>query len=236
MNSASINADPREIEKFAALAPKWWDQSGEFKTLHRINPTRIAYLQNFMELRDRRLLDVGCGGGILSEGLAQHGAQVTGIDLAEASLEVARLHLYESGLTVDYRQVPVEQLAEQEPSGFDAAVCMEMLEHVPNPDSVIHALAALVKPGGWVFLSTLNRHPKAYLLAVLGAEYLLNLLPRGTHDYAHFIKPSELTGWCRSAGLVLRDISGMRYNPLNETAELTPDVKVNYLMACQRPL
>jgi 2-polyprenyl-6-hydroxyphenyl methylase/3-demethylubiquinone-9 3-methyltransferase len=228
------NADPIELEKFSQLAHRWWDTHSEFKPLHEINPLRLDYINRLAPLSGRRVLDVGCGGGILAEGMASLGAQVTGIDLAEKSLRVAKLHLLESGKQVEYRKIAVEDLATEQPGSFDVVVCMEMLEHVPDPQSVVRACGQLVKPGGQVFFSTLNRNPKSYLHAVLGAEYLLNLLPRGTHDYAKFIKPSELAQFSRNAGLNVLNLSGMNYNPISKTYALSRDSDVNYLLACQR--
>lgn len=229
------NVDPGEIAKFEALADRWWDPHGEFKPLHDINPLRLDFIDARTGLAGRRVLDVGCGGGILAEAMAHRGADVTGIDLGEAPLGVARLHAEESGVAVAYRRVSVEELAEEAPGEFDAVTCLEMLEHVPSPASVVRACATLVRPGGQVFFSTLNRNPKAYALAVLGAEYVLRLLPRGTHDYAKFIRPAELAGWCREAGLAVREQSGLTYNPLTRRYRLAPDdVSVNYLMHCRR--
>jgi len=228
------NADPLELEKFNQLAHRWWDASSEFKPLHEINPLRLEYINRIVPLPGKSVLDVGCGGGILSESMAGMGAQVTGIDLGDKALQVAKLHLLESGKQVDYRKIAVEDLAEQNPGSFDLITCMEMLEHVPDPASTVRACAQLVKPGGHVFFSTLNRNPKSYLFAIIGAEYLLNLLPRGTHDYAKFIKPSELAQFCRNAGLSVTDICGMSYNPLNKIYSLGKDTGVNYLFACHR--
>jgi len=228
------NADPIELEKFSQLAHKWWDPNSEFKPLHEINPLRLAYIDRIASLAGKTVLDVGCGGGILSEALADAGATVTGIDLADKSLSVARLHLLESGKKVDYHKVAVEALADERPAHYDVATCMEMLEHVPDPAAVVAACAKLVKPGGHVFFSTLNRNPKSYLFAIIGAEYVLNLLPRGTHDYAKFIKPSELAQWCRNAGLEVTEVTGMSYNPLNKSYTLGRDTSVNYLLASQR--
>jgi 2-polyprenyl-6-hydroxyphenyl methylase / 3-demethylubiquinone-9 3-methyltransferase len=225
-----INADPSELAKFGDLAHKWWDANGEFKPLHEINPLRLNYINGIVDLQGKRVLDVGCGGGILSESMATKGAQVTGIDLGEKALKVAQLHRLESGVQVDYQLVSAEDFAAKHPEKYDVVTCMEMLEHVPNPAGVVHACARLVKPGGQVFFSTLNRNPKAYVFAVLGAEYLLNLLPRGTHDYAKFIKPSELASWARAAGLSLQGQAGMSYNPLTQHYWLGKDVSVNYLM------
>ena len=225
-----INADIEELNKFSELAHKWWDKTSEFKPLHDINPLRLGYIDKAVPLDGKTVLDVGCGGGILSESMAMKGAQVTGIDLGEKALKVAQLHSLESGAKVSYRLVSVEELAAEQPESFDVVTCMEMLEHVPDPVSVVHACARLVKPGGHVFFSTINRNPKAYLLAVVGAEYVLNMLPRGTHDYAKFIKPSELAGWARAAGLSLRHQIGMSYNPITQHYWLGGDVSVNYLM------
>ncbi|HSC79154.1 MAG TPA: bifunctional 2-polyprenyl-6-hydroxyphenol methylase/3-demethylubiquinol 3-O-methyltransferase UbiG, partial [Chitinolyticbacter sp.] len=199
--SSSVNADAAELAKFSALAHKWWDKDSEFKPLHDINPLRLDFIEQHVPLSGQRVVDVGCGGGILSEGLAQRGAQVTGIDLADKSLKIAKLHAMESNLAIDYRKVPVEELAAEAPASFDVVTCLEMLEHVPSPASVVAACAELARPGGWVFFSTLNRNAKSYLLAVLGAEYVLGMLPRGTHDYARFIKPSELGRMTRTSGL-----------------------------------
>jgi 2-polyprenyl-6-hydroxyphenyl methylase/3-demethylubiquinone-9 3-methyltransferase len=228
------NADPIELEKFSQLAHKWWDPTSEFKPLHDINPLRLEYINRHASLAGKTVLDVGCGGGILSESMAGLGAAVTGIDLSDKALQVAKLHLLESGKQVDYRKIAVEALASELPGHFDAVTCMEMLEHVPDPQSVISACAKLVKPGGWIFFSTLNRNPKSYLFAVIGAEYLLNLLPRGTHDYAKFIKPSELAKSCRNAELNLVDLIGLSYNPLSKVYSLGRDTDVNYMIACRR--
>lgn len=222
------NVDQAELNKFAELAHKWWDKTSEFKPLHEINPLRLKWMDDAVALQGKRVLDVGCGGGILSEAMAQKGAQVTGIDLAEKSLNVAKLHSLESGVVVDYQLVAVEKLAETQANGFDVVTCLEMLEHVPNPASVVAACAKLVKPGGHVFFSTINRSPKAYLLAVVGAEYILNMLPKGTHDYEKFIKPSELASWARPAGLSLVSQTGMHYNPLSQQYSLGPGLDVNY--------
>ncbi len=227
------NADPIEIEKFSQLAHKWWDPNSEFKPLHDINPLRLNYIESLAGISGRTVLDVGCGGGILSEGMAKMNAVVTGIDLSDKALQVAKLHLLESGSKVDYRKVDVETLAMEQPQSFDVVTCLEMLEHVPDPGSVISACATLVKPGGWVFFSTLNRNPKSYLFAIIGAEYVLNMLPRGTHDYTKFIKPSELAQHCRNAGLTVADLTGMSYNPLSKTYSMGQDSSVNYLVACR---
>jgi 2-polyprenyl-6-hydroxyphenyl methylase/3-demethylubiquinone-9 3-methyltransferase len=228
------NVDPIEIEKFSQLAHKWWDANSEFKPLHDINPLRLNYVNQLASLAGKIVLDVGCGGGILAESMAGLGANVTGIDLAEKSLQVAKLHLLESGKKVDYRNVSIETLAAEQPTQYDVVTCLEMLEHVPNPASVIQACATLVKPGGWVFFSTLNRNPKSYLFAIIGAEYVLNMLPKGTHDYAKFLKPSELAQSCRNANLNVVDLIGMSYNPISKVYSLGKDTDVNYMMACRR--
>ena len=225
-----INVDEVELNKFSNLAHKWWDKTSEFKPLHDINPLRLNYIDKALTLKGKTVLDVGCGGGILSESMAERGAKVTGIDLGEKALKVAQLHSLESGVAVDYQLISVEKLAEQQPASFDVVTCLEMLEHVPDPASVVAACAKLVKPGGKVFFSTINRNPKAYLFAVIGAEYLLNMLPRGTHDYAKFIKPSELASWTRLAGLSLNHQIGMSYNPITQHYWLGDDVSVNYMM------
>jgi 2-polyprenyl-6-hydroxyphenyl methylase/3-demethylubiquinone-9 3-methyltransferase len=228
------NADPIELEKFSQLAHRWWDINSEFKPLHEINPLRLTYIDDIAHLAGKTVLDVGCGGGILSESMAGLGAQVTGIDLGDKALQVAQLHLLESGKQVEYRNIAVEELAKEKPGHYDVITCMEMLEHVPDPQSIVRACAALVKPGGHVFFSTLNRNPKSYLLAIIGAEYILNMLARGTHDYAKFIKPSELAQFCRNNQLRVTDITGMTYNPLSKVYALGRDTGVNYLMACRR--
>lgn len=228
------NADPIEIEKFSQLAHKWWDPHSEFKPLHEINPLRLGYIDRNASLQGKTVLDVGCGGGILSESMARLGSHVTGIDLSDKALNVAKLHLLESGQQVDYRKIAVETLAAEQPAHFDVVTCLEMLEHVPDPASVIAACAQLVKPGGWVFFSTLNRNPKSYLFAIIGAEYVLNMLPRGTHDYAKFLKPSELAQYCRNARLDLVDLIGMSYNPISKVYSLGKDTDVNYIIACRR--
>lgn len=230
----TLNADTLELQKFGELAHKWWDKDSEFKPLHEINPLRLAYIDSISALQGKRVLDVGCGGGILSESMHFKGADVTGIDLGEKALNVAKLHQLESGAKVNYQLIAVEQLAAEQPASFDLVTCMEMLEHVPNPASVVAACARLVKPGGSVFFSTINRNPKAYLFAVIGAEYLLSLLPKGTHDYAKFIKPSELSGWVRDAGLNVSGMRGMSYNPITQHYWLSDDVSVNYLMHTQQ--
>ena len=229
------NSDQIELDKFSALANKWWDPTSEFKPLHDINPLRLDYIDRHCGgLAGKTVLDVGCGGGILAESMAAQGAEVTGIDLAEKSLKIARLHLLESGRQVNYQCVAVEDLAASQPASFDVVTCMEMLEHVPEPASVIQACATLVKPGGTVFFSTLNRNPKSFLYAIVGAEYVLNLLPRGTHTYARFIRPSELARAARHAGLAVEHLAGMGYHVLNKTYHLNDDPSVNYLMTCRR--
>lgn len=235
MTQHAHNVDPAEVAKFEELASRWWDPHSEFKPLHDINPLRVDYIERHAGLAGKRVLDVGCGGGILSEAMAQRGAQVTGIDMGEAPLSVARLHQYESGVEVDYRHATAEQLAAEQPASYDVVTCLEMLEHVPDPGSVIRACSQLVKPGGQVCFSTLNRNPKSYLLAIIGAEYLLRMLPRGTHDYRKFIRPSELDEWARQADLDLVDLTGMSYNPLSGEYRLGHDVDVNYLAAYTRP-
>jgi 2-polyprenyl-6-hydroxyphenyl methylase / 3-demethylubiquinone-9 3-methyltransferase len=233
-DASSPNVDPHEVAKFEDLAHRWWDPQGEFRPLHEINPLRLDYVERRVPLGGARVLDVGCGGGILAESMVRRGAQVTGIDMAAAPLEVARMHLLESGLEVDYRQIPVEELADGMPGAFDVVTCMEMLEHVPDPASVVEASARLVRPGGHVFFSTINRNPKSFLFAIVGAEYLLHLLPRGTHEYARFIRPSELAAWARGAGLETRHIGGLGYNPLTGEYRMVDDVQVNYLMHTTR--
>jgi 2-polyprenyl-6-hydroxyphenyl methylase/3-demethylubiquinone-9 3-methyltransferase len=229
MSQTAQNVDPDEIAKFAQLASRWWDPHSEFRPLHDINPLRLNYINDRVGLKDKTVLDVGCGGGILAESMVAHGATVTGIDMGEAPLAVAKLHLKESGLKVDYRHVSAEDLARERPGSFDVVTCMEMLEHVPDPSSTIAACAKLVKPGGQVFFSTINRNPKSWLFAIVGAEYVLNLLPKGTHEYLKFIKPSELEGWARHAGLTLRELIGMHYNPLTREYRLGRGVDVNYI-------
>jgi len=229
------NVDPAEIDKFQSIASRWWDRESEFKPLHEINPLRVRYIERQAReladgLADKRVVDIGCGGGILAEALAQQGARVTGIDMAELSLKVARLHLHESELEVDYQLSTAEDFAEQHPAQFDIVTCLEMLEHVPDPAAIIAAAAKLLKPGGCLVLSTLNRNPKSFVLAILGAEYLLGLIPRGTHQYRRFIKPSEMATQLRANGLAVRDISGMSYNPLTRSYSLGRDIDVNYLV------
>lgn len=236
MTATDHNVDHAEIHKFEQLASRWWDPHSEFKALHEINPLRLDYIERAAGgLAGKRALDVGCGGGILSESMALRGAEVTGIDMGEMPLRVAELHTLETGVELSYRRVPVEVLAAEQPAAFDLVTCMEMLEHVPNPASVVDACARLVKPGGTVVFSTLNRNPKSYLLAILGAEYILGMLPKGTHDYARFIRPSELHGWIRPTALRPTDMTGMTYNPLTRTYHLDPhDLTVNYLVTCVR--
>ena len=229
------NVDDLEIRKFEALASRWWDPNSEFKPLHDINPLRVNYISQQINLAEKRVLDIGCGGGILAEALAHHGATVTAIDKAEASLSVAKLHLLESQLDISYLDSTAEEFAEAQPAQFDVVTCLEMLEHVPDPSSVVAACQRLVKPGGLVFFSTINRNPKSYLFAIIGAEYLLNLLPKGTHDYAKLIKPSELATWSRQAHLTLRDQIGMGYNPLTKKYFLQTSLDVNYLACYEKP-
>ncbi|MBI4292217.1 MAG: bifunctional 2-polyprenyl-6-hydroxyphenol methylase/3-demethylubiquinol 3-O-methyltransferase UbiG [Betaproteobacteria bacterium] len=229
------NADPQELARFSALAHRWWDPESEFKPLHQINPLRLDWIDRIAQLSGKSVLDVGCGGGILAEAMVQRGAKVKGIDLSDKGLKVARFHLLESGLSVDYEAVSAEDLAAREPGRYDVVTCMELLEHVPNPESTVAACAALAKPGAQLFFSTINRNPKSYLFAVIGAEYVLKLLPRGTHDYAKFIKPSELARYCRGAGLDVSEIIGMTYNPFTKVYALGRDTDVNYLVHAQRP-
>jgi 2-polyprenyl-6-hydroxyphenyl methylase/3-demethylubiquinone-9 3-methyltransferase len=231
MENDSANVDLLELDKFSQLAHRWWDPNSEFKPLHEINPLRLGYIDRLAGLEGKTVLDVGCGGGILSESMAGLGAHVTGIDLGDKALKVAKLHLLESGKQVTYRKIAVEALAKEQPHHYDVVTCMEMLEHVPSPQSIVHACSKLVKPGGWVFFSTINRNPKSYLYAIIGAEYVLNLLPKGTHDYAKFIKPSELARMARAANLGVHEIIGMTYNPLTKVYALEPDSDVNYIMA-----
>ena len=231
-SDAGTNVDPGELAKFSALAHRWWDPTSEFRPLHEINPLRLAHIEKLAAgLAGKSVLDVGCGGGILAEAMAARGAKVTGIDLADKPLKVALLHRHETGSSVDYRLVSAETLAEESPGAFDVVTCMELLEHVPDPPSTIRACARLAKPGGMVFFSTINRNAKAFVLAIVGAEYVLNLLPRGTHEYARFIRPSELSRACREAGLRVSDLTGMTYNPFTRTYSLGRDVDVNYILA-----
>jgi len=229
-----MNADPQELEKFSALAHRWWDPQSEFRALHEINPLRLGWIEERAHLARKAVLDVGCGGGILAEAMAQRGASVTGIDLSDKALRIAKLHTLESGVQVRYESSSTEDFAEKHAGEFDVLTCMELLEHVPEPSSTVAACARLVKPGGRVFFSTINRNPKAYLFAVIGAEYLLKLLPRGTHDYTRFIKPSELTRWCRDAGLRPLELIGMTYHPLTKQYRLGADCDVNYLLCCAK--
>lgn len=233
--SENVNVDHAEISKFEELASRWWDPDSEFKPLHQINPLRLDYINSIAGLAGKRVLDVGCGGGILADSMAARGADVIGIDMGEAPLEVARLHQLESGQNVLYERIPVERLAEEQPASFDVVTCMEMLEHVPDPGSVVRACARLARPGGRIFFSTLNRNPKSYLFAIIGAEYLLRLLPRGTHEFAKFIRPSELDRWIRDAGLHAEQMTGLVYNPLTGHYRLDPrDVDVNYMVSCAK--
>ncbi len=234
-SQANPNVDPAELAKFGALASRWWDPNSEFKPLHEINPLRLNHIDKLVGIKGKRLLDVGCGGGILAESMAVRGADVTGIDLSEKPLKVAQLHLLESGQKVDYRLIAAEDLAREQPGQFDCVTCMEMLEHVPTPPSTVRACADLVKPGGWVFFSTLNRNPKSFLFAIIGAEYILNMLPKGTHEYRRFITPAELSTMARDAGLTVSELTGMSYNPFSKRYALNNDVSVNYIVACRKP-
>ncbi|NEX60624.1 bifunctional 2-polyprenyl-6-hydroxyphenol methylase/3-demethylubiquinol 3-O-methyltransferase UbiG [Noviherbaspirillum galbum] len=231
-----MNADPLELQKFSDLAHRWWDPTSEFRPLHEINPLRLEWINALVPLAGRKVVDIGCGGGILAESMARKGADVTGIDLSEKALKVADLHSLESGVTVRYEMISAEELASRESGQYDVVTCMEMLEHVPDPGAIVRACATLVKPGGRVFFSTINRNPKSYLFAVVGAEYILGLLPKGTHDYAKFITPAELAQHIRTAGLELDKLKGMTYNPLTKVYSLNQDTAVNYLVACTRPL
>lgn len=236
MNAAQANVDPAELARFSALAHRWWDLDGEFAPLHQINPLRLGWIEGIAPLKDQRVVDVGCGGGILADAMARRGARVLGIDLAEKSLRVAELHALEAGTPeIEYRVIAAEALAAERPAAFDVVTCMEMLEHVPDPASVVQACADLVRPGGWAFFSTINRNPKSFALAILGAEYLLGLVPRGTHEYARFIRPSELARQCRAAGLELMHSSGLVYNPVTRRYRLSDDTDVNYMLAARKP-
>ena len=231
----ALNADPAELAKFSDLAHHWWDPESEFKPLHQINPLRLDWIHALADLNQKRVLDVGCGGGILADSMARKGANVTGIDLASKSLRVAQLHALETGTpNIQYREISVEALAQEQPASFDVVTCMEMLEHVPDPGSVVRACAELVKPDGWVFFSTLHRSAKAFMLAIVGAEYVLNMLPRGTHEYAKMIRPSELAASCREAGLDLVGTKGLEYNPITQRYALTTDTSVNYMLAARK--
>ena len=234
--TATVNADPAELAKFSELASRWWDPNSEFRPLHQINPLRLDWITSLAPIAGKQVLDVGCGGGILTDSMARKGATVLGIDMATKALKVAQLHTLEAQTpNVSYQEIAVETLAAQQPASFDVVTCMEMLEHVPDPGSVVRACAELVKPGGWVFFSTIARNPKSFLFAIVGAEYLLNLLPRGTHEYAKMIRPSELAGYCREAGLELHRPRVMEYNPLTKRYWLSEDTSVNYLFATQKP-
>ncbi|HPW29773.1 MAG TPA: bifunctional 2-polyprenyl-6-hydroxyphenol methylase/3-demethylubiquinol 3-O-methyltransferase UbiG [Rhodoferax sp.] len=235
--TTTLNVDPAELAKFSDLAHRWWDKDSEFRPLHQINPLRLDWLNGLCPVQGKRVLDVGCGGGILADAMARRGAEVLGVDLATKPLKVAQLHALEAQTpNVQYREVSAEALAAEQPSGFDVVTCMEMLEHVPDPSSIVRACATLVKPGGWVFFSTINRNPKSFLFAIVGAEYVLNLLPRGTHEYARMIQPSELAAHCRAAGLDLRHTRGMEYNPITKRYWMSGDTSVNYLFATQKPV
>ena len=231
-----MNADPSEIQKFDALAHRWWDPTAEFRPLHAINPLRLEWMRRFVAFANKRVVDIGCGGGILAEGMARLDAQVTGIDLSENALKVAELHSLDSSIPVRYENIATEDFAAREPESFDIVTCMEMLEHVPDPAAVVRACATLLKPGGTLFLSTINRNPKAFLFAIIGAEYLLRLLPRGTHDYTKFIAPAELAQFARAAGLQVNAIAGLEYNPLTGKYSVTGNSDVNYLMACSKSI
>jgi len=232
----TINADPAELAKFSDLAHRWWDADGEFRPLHQINPLRLAWMKEFCVLQGKDVLDVGCGGGILTDSLARSGARATGIDLSTKALRIAQLHAMDAQTeNVQYREISAEAMAQEQPGGFDVVTCMEMLEHVPDPASVVQACATLVKPGGWVFFSTLNRNPMSFLQAIIGAEYVLNMLPRGTHEFAKFIRPSELAGFCRRAGLNVMHTRGLSFNPLTQRYWLNSNTSVNYLLATQKP-
>jgi 2-polyprenyl-6-hydroxyphenyl methylase/3-demethylubiquinone-9 3-methyltransferase len=236
-NTASINVDPNEVAKFEQLASRWWDRNSEFKPLHDINPLRANWIDKLAPVAEQKVLDVGCGGGILCEAMAQRGAEVTGIDMGEAPLAVGKLHKFESGVEVDYQKSTAEDFAQSHPEQFDIVTCLEMLEHVPDPGSVVRACAAMTKPGGTLFFSTINRNPKAYLLAIIGVEYVLRMLPKGTHEYGKFIRPAELGQWIREAGLELDQMTGLTYNPITKTYRLTEtDVDVNYMICARKPV
>ena len=233
---SNTNVDPAELAKFSDLAHRWWDPESEFRPLHQINPLRLDWIHGLASVNGKKVLDVGCGGGILADAMARKGAEVLGIDLATKSLKVAQLHALECQTpNVNYREISAEAMADQAPAQFDVVTCMEMLEHVPDPASTVKACATLVKPGGWVFFSTLNRNPKSFLFAIIGAEYVLKMLPKGTHEYARFIRPSELARWCREAGLSQEGMKGMEYNPITQRYKLSGDTSVNYLVACRKP-
>jgi 2-polyprenyl-6-hydroxyphenyl methylase / 3-demethylubiquinone-9 3-methyltransferase len=235
--SAMINADPQELAKFSDLAHKWWDPESEFRPLHQINPLRLDWIDQFAAVSGKSVVDVGCGGGILAESMARRGANVLGVDLADKPLKVAQLHAMEGGVAnLEYRSIAAEDLAAEQPAAFDVVTCMEMLEHVPDPSSIIRACASMARPGGWVFFSTLNRNPKSFLFAIVGAEYLLKLLPQGTHEFSRFIRPAELARWIREAGLELVQFKGLEYNPLTRRYWLSGDTSVNYMVACRKPL
>jgi 2-polyprenyl-6-hydroxyphenyl methylase/3-demethylubiquinone-9 3-methyltransferase len=236
MTASTANADPAELAKFSGLAGRWWDPMGPSRPLHELNPIRLQYLERAAPLAGRSVVDVGCGGGILSEAMARRGARVLGIDLARPVLDVAELHALQSGIAVEYREIAAESLAEEHSAEFDLATCMEMLEHVPDPAAALAALGKLVRPGGDIVVSTLNRHPRAFAVAILGAEYIARVLPRGTHDYLKFIRPSELARWGRTAGLELRDLAGIGYNPLTRAFRLSADTRINYLAHFRRPV
>jgi 2-polyprenyl-6-hydroxyphenyl methylase/3-demethylubiquinone-9 3-methyltransferase len=233
---STVNADPRELAKFSELAHRWWDTESDFRPLHQINPLRLDWIDSLAPLNGKRVLDVGCGGGILADAMARRGAEVLGIDLATKALKVAQLHAIEAATPrVAYREIAVEALADEAPAPFDVVTCMEMLEHVPDPSSVVAACARLAKPGGWVFFSTINRNAKAFAFAIVGAEHVLKLLPKGTHEYAKFLRPSELAAWCREASLDLAATRGLEYNPITQRYRMSADTSVNYLLACRKP-
>ena len=235
METNTINADPAELAKFGALAARWWDPDGEFKPLHEINPLRLDFIDQRVKLAGKKVIDIGCGGGILAESMAARGADVTGIDLSEKPLNVAKLHLLETAQQVNYRLVSAEDMARELPGTFDCVTCMETLEHVPDPQSTVHACAALAKPGAWLFFSTINRNPKSFLFAIIGAEYVLKMLPKGTHEYRRFITPAELSAMARDAGLTVAGFTGMTFNPFNKRYALGDDVSVNYIVVCKKP-